>query len=225
MQFKIATVIGATGMIGNHLLQLLLKDTSIKTVRIIVRREVPSIAPNLEVRVIDFNNPEALKAAIMGSEVVFCTIGTTQKAVGGNKSLYRKIDFDIPVTAAKFCKETGCENFVLVSSIGADTKSNTFYLKLKGEVEEAVKNTGIKRIQIMQPSMLLGHRTEKRAGEKIFQKIMVSITSLFLGKFKKYKAIEAFVVAKAMLTAAKNELPGTFIYQYQDIVELANKMM
>jgi hypothetical protein len=91
------------------------------------------------------------------------------KNVKGNNELYRKIDFDIPLKAARFGKEAGCTKFILVSSVGANSKSSTFYLRLKGELEEAIHQVGFDAVHIMQPSMLLGERAEKRSAEKVIQ--------------------------------------------------------
>ena len=221
MQIKTATIIGSTGMTGSYLLDLLIQDKSFETIRIVVRRDVPKTAANVEVKLVDFDNAEAFKAAIAGSDVVFCTIGTTQKNVKGDKALYRKIDFDIPVNSANYCKETGCEKFIIVSSAGANSKSNSFYLRLKGEVEEAIKSTGLSAIHIMQPSMLLGNRNEKRMGETLIQGTMKLFSFLLFGTLRKFKAINGKVLAQAMVTAAKNNKEGIFTYQYDEIVKLA----
>lgn len=214
MSKKTATLIGATGLIGSHLLQELLNDPYFDTVQILIRRPIDITHPKLEKRLVDFNDAESYKLALENSDAVFCAIGTTQKKVKGDKVAYRKIDFDIPVHAAKFCKETGCEKFILVSSIGANSKSNNFYLKLKGEVEDAVKAVGIKSIHIMQPSALLGARKEFRLGERIAQVIMRTFSLLIPSR---YKAIEAKNVANAMLKAAKKEDEGAFVYTYKEI--------
>lgn len=222
MQPKIATIIGASGVTGTYLFNLLLMDKNFETIRIIVRHSVSKAAVNMEVKLIDFENEAAFKAAIDGSETVFCCIGTTQKKVKGNKALYKKIDVDIPVNAARYCKETGCEKFVIVSAVGANSKSSNFYLRLKGVMEEAVKATGIKAIHIMQPSILLGHRNEKRPGERVGKIVMKLFSFLLIGKAQKYKAIHAKVLAQAMVNAAKNNEPGNFTHQYNDIVQLAS---
>lgn len=130
------------------------------------------------------------------------------------------MDYDIPVRAAKFCKETGCKNFLLVSSSGANSKSNNFYLKLKGEVEDALKEINLTSTSVFRPSVLLGNRNESRPGERIAQIAMKAISFAFLGSFSKYKPIHASEVARAMLEAAKKEMPGFTIYEYYEVKEL-----
>lgn len=197
---KTATLIGASGLIGSHLLQLLLDDPYFDTVKILVRRKLQFTHQKLEQKIVDFNDNDSLLVAIDNSDVVFCSVGTTQKKVKDNKEAYRKVDYDIPVKAARFCKMTGCVTFILVSAVGANSKSNNFYLKLKGEVEEAIQTTGINSIYVMRPSILLGKRQEYRSGEKIAMPVMKAISFLLPSK---YKPIQAEDVAKAMLRAAK----------------------
>jgi uncharacterized protein YbjT (DUF2867 family) len=213
----IISIIGATGLVGGILMEELLNDNDIKTVRILIRRTVELTHPKLEKKWVDFEDDESFRLALENTDIVFCATGTTQKKVKGDKAAYRKVDYDIPVKAAQFCKLNGCETFVLVSSIGADAGSKNFYLKLKGEVEFAIANMGLKSVHIMQPSLLLGNRNEKRVGE--------SVAGVMMKLFKwmipaTYKPIEATKVAKAMIHAAKNSKKGVFYYRYTDMNNL-----
>lgn len=201
-------------MIGSHLLQLLLEDPFFDTVRILVRRKSGISHPKLEQKIVDFHDNDSLLIAIDNSDVVFCSVGTTQKKVKGNKEAYRKVDFDIPVKMARFSKMTGCETYILVSAAGANSKSRNFYLKLKGEVEDVVQSTGIHSVYIMRPSMLLGHREEFRFGEKLITPIARAISFLLPSK---YKPIKAEAVAKAMIRAAKKNEEGFFVWEYREI--------
>ena len=217
-----ATLIGASGLIGSHLLQLLLKDNTYSTVKIIVRRPQLLRDPKLQEIVIDFEDKKALEQAIAGSAVVFSAVGTTQKKVKGDKNAYRKVDFDIPVNAAKAAAKFGVYSFSLVSSVGANAaNNNNFYLKLKGIVEEAVSKESIPQLHIMRPSMLLGDRKEKRFGESIAAVLMPVFSIFLFGKLAKYRAIKAEDVAKAMLQASKSPVKGIHIYEYEEIKKLA----
>src|SRR6188508_317180 len=141
-----ATLVGATGLIGSYLLEELLNDPNFDTVRILIRRPIDITHPKLGKKIVDFNDSDSLLVALSNSDVVFCSVGTTNKKVKGDKEAYRKIDFDIPVKLARFCKMTGCQEFILVSSAGANSKSRNFYQRLKGEADEAVKNAGLKNV-------------------------------------------------------------------------------
>ncbi len=214
-----ATLIGATGLIGNYLLEELLQDNYFDTVKILIRRPMEFSHPKLEKHLVDFNDGDSFLVALSNSDVVFCSIGTTQKKVKGDKAAFRKIDYDIAVNAARFSKMVGCETFVLVSSVGANSNSNNFYLKLKGEIEEAVKETELKSIHIMRPSVLLGDRKEKRIGESISKNIMSALSFLVPSK---YKPIQGRTVAKAMKNVSKENKQGFFIYEYKEIKTLTN---
>lgn len=213
-----ATLLGATGLIGGHLLDELKNDSSYKEIHVILRRQVDFNHPRVKEVVIDFEDEKAFQNAIAPESVVFCAVGTTQSKVDGDKEKYRKVDYNIPVNAAKFGLERDCKSFVLVSSIGADSKSSNFYTKLKGEVEDKVSELGYKNLHIFRPSLLLGDRKENRTGERI-AKLFMSAFSFLLPP--KYKPIQAKVVAKAMLKASKVKEEGKHIYDYTSISSLA----
>ena len=115
-------------------------------------------------------------------------------------------------------KRSVAKKFIIVSSVGADSKSKTFYLKLKGELEDAIHAIGLDTVHIMRPSMLLGERKDFRLGEKIGKGIIPAISFLLPSK---YKPIHAMKVAKAMLAAAKKNKEGFFVYEYQEIKKLS----
>src|SRR4030095_3180773 len=222
MSEKTAAILGSTGMIGNYLLDLVLADEYFSTVRVLVRRPVQKKSDRMEVKLVDFNDAESFKLVLEGCDTIFICIGTTQKNVKGNNELYRKIDFDLPLKAARFGKDAGCKKFILVSSVGANSKSSTFYLRLKGELEEAIHQVGLDAVHIMQPSMLLGERTEKRTAEKVIQGTMKFLNPVFGGSLRKYRAIHGKTVATAMLNLAKEDKPGFYKYTYDDIKQLGN---
>ena len=215
-----ATLVGATGLIGSYLLQELLNDPYFDTVRILIRRPVDITHPKLEKKIVDFNDSDSLLVALSNSDVLFCAIGSTMKKVKGDKEAHRKIDFDIPVRLARFCKMTGSEKFILVSSAGANSKSSNFYQRLKGETDEAVKGSGLKTIHIMRPSLLLGERKEFRLGENIGKAVMTSLSFLIP---EKYKAIQGKDVAKVMLALAKKNEEGVFVHENREIRNLRKK--
>ena len=215
MNSKTATIIGATGLLSSHLWDLLKKDPYYQTIRLLVRRPLEHNDPKTEVKLIDFRDWESFKLGIYGSNAVFCAVGTTQKKTGGNKEAYRQVDYDIAVRAAQFCKETGCENYLLVSSVGASKNSRNFYLKLKGEIEEKVSNFDVPAVSIFRPSMLLGNRKENRRGERIAQSAMKTFSFLIP---EKYKPIQAVDVPQSMINVSKNPFTGVTIYEHAQMM-------
>lgn len=209
-----AALVGATGLIGSYLMEELLNDPYFDIARILIRRPIDITHPKLEKKIVDFNDSDSVLVALSNSDVVFCAIGSTMKKVKGDKDAYRKIDYDIPVNLARFCKMTVCEKFILVSSAGANAKSSNFYQRLKGETDEAVKQAGPKTIHIMRPSLLLGERKEFRPGENIGKAVMTTLSFLIP---EKYKAIQAKDVAKVMLALAKKNEEGVFIHENREI--------
>ncbi len=220
MSERIATVIGSTGMIGTSLVEHLLKDGYYPVVRVLVRRPIEKADPRMEIKLIDFNDTESFKLALEGSSAIFCAIGTTQQKVSGNNDQYRNIDFDIPFKAAKLGKETVCENFIIITSVGANSKSKQFYIRLKGELEDALAGLNLHSVHIMQPSMLLGKRTEHRAMEGFLQGTMKAISGLLIGSWRKFRAMDADTLAKAMIAASKKDVPGFFRHTFDGIKEL-----
>ena len=218
MAQKTATLIGATGLIGSQILQQLLEDADFAHINVLVRRPLDLAHPKVKVILLDFADEAAYQAAIAGSDAVFCTVGTTLKQVNSDMVAYRKIDYDIPVNAARFCAATACPKFLLVSSIGANSQSRNFYQKLKGEVEEKVGSLGLSSVSIFRPSMLLGQRAEFRLGERIGQ-VLIGVLAFMIPA--QYKAIDVKTIAKAMIAAAKRDSVGVQFYTYEEMMGLS----
>lgn len=217
MVSKTATVIGATGLIGGHLVEILLGDIYFSSVRIIARRMPDKVPQGADVRVIDFEDPVAFRSAVEGSDALFCAVGTTRKKVNGDMDAYRKVDHDIPVNAARHCRETGCSKFLLVSSVGASSQTGNFYLKFKGDAEDAIAAVGIPSVSVFRPSMLMGKRNESRPAEEIARILTAPLSFLFPAKYRPIKGVD---VARAMVVAAKKEEKGLRVYHYSEMMGL-----
>ena len=214
---KTALILGATGLTGKLLLNRLLADEAYEKVKVFSRRALGLNHPKLEVFIGDLLKLDAFDSDFIG-DVVFCCTGTTANKTK-DKGLYKQIDFGIPVSAAYLSKKNGIRNFLVVSALGANTESQIFYNKTKGEMEDAVLNQHIPNTYILRPSLIKGFREETRIGESIGG-LIISIAQVFLvGKFKKYKAIEADSIASAMHHLAKLQ-PKTQILESDQIEEL-----
>ncbi|KAF0129495.1 MAG: nucleoside-diphosphate-sugar epimerase [Bacteroidetes bacterium] len=214
-----ALIFGATGLIGGHLLNLLLSSEHYNSVVSLGRKTLNISHPKLIQTQIDFENLQAYFVDI-DVDVVFCCLGTTIKKAGSQDN-FKKIDYDYPVLISQIAMGLNVPRMVVVSSIGADPESTNFYLKTKGLMEKNVTASGLKFITFMRPSLLLGDREEFRAGEKIAAILMQLFGWLMVGPMRPYKAVKARDVAKAMLQASLEKAPPK-VYSSLDIIKLAN---
>ena len=211
MGYKTAIIAGATGLVGSQLLDLLLQDTYYEKVIAITRKPIEGKGTKLENLIVDFKRLEEYAPRITGDDV-FCCLGTTMKKAG-SKEKFRKVDHDYPLLIARLAKKNNATQYLLISAMGANKSSSIFYNKVKGEVEEAIDSIGYDSYHILRPALLMGPREESRPGESAAQQFFKSFGFLFIGPLKKYKAIDAIKVARAMHTIAKENRPGKHIHE------------
>lgn len=220
-QVRTALLGGATGAVGRALLPKLLDDPRYGRVVVVARRPAPEglTSPKLDWRVVDF---DALEDALtdLRFDDVYCTLGTTMKRAG-SKDAFRKVDFDYVCALGRGGRAGGARRFVLNSSVGADPRASSFYLRTKGEVEDAVCQMGFDFVALVRPSLLLTDRDERRWGEEAAAAILPAIGGLMRGKLERYRAIPTETVASAMVGAAFTEAQGRHQYEYDRILDLA----
>jgi len=203
---KTAILLGATGLTGGKLLDLLLKDPDYETLKLFSRSSVNISDPKIQEHLINMFELEKY-VELFTADVVFCCIGTT-KSKTPDKDTYKKIDYGIPIAAAKLASQNSVARYLVISSLGADAQSSTLYSKIKGEMQRDVLAQKIKEIYIFQPSLIGGKREEKRLGERI--------AKFFFGNFsflipKKYEMIHPETIAKAMQKIAAEGFDKTII--------------
>jgi uncharacterized protein YbjT (DUF2867 family) len=204
MPNKKAILIGASGLVGSHILNELISNKNYSEIEIFVRKKLPLTHPKLIQTVIDF---EKLGDYDFICNDVFCAIGTTINKAG-SKEAQLHIDYEIPYLLGKMTFFKGAKGFYLISSLGANPISNNFYLNTKGLLEQNIAKIGFETFVSMRPSMLLGDRQESRIGESI-GKVLVKILNPFMfGSLKKYAGIEATIVAKATVNLANKGIKG-----------------
>ena len=197
---KTAVLFGSSGLIGSNLLDNLINNNTYNKIKIFVRK-LPSIDNSkLEVINTDFLDLDTLKEKLTGDDCFFC-IGTTHKDTP-DKNEYRRIEYDLPVQLAKIAKFNSISNFIYVSSIGANPKASSTYLKNKGQVEEELKKIGFSNLSIIQPSFLVGNRKDFRIVEVLGIPVMKFLSLFFFGGFKKYTPIKVELVVNAMIKLA-----------------------
>jgi uncharacterized protein YbjT (DUF2867 family) len=220
MDARIALVFGSTGLVGNQLLEELIRSEIYSRVIIFVRKPALISNPKVEEIVIDFSSPEKYSELIKSNDIYICLGSTIKKA--GSVANFEKIDRDLPVKVASIAKTNGVEKIAVISSVGANRLSGNYYLRVKGEMEQGILNLNFSQCVIARPSMLLGERNENRFGESLGKVFMKIINPFISGKFKKYKAIHGQDVARAMI-AALQESSFKTIYESDELQELSDK--
>ena len=214
---KTALLFGASGLVGSHLLNQLIKDTNYSKIKLFVRSVTEIIDPKVEIIKTDFNNLQNHMEDVKGDDCFFC-IGTT-KQNSSDKDEYRRVELDIPKEIAEIVKLNLVNSFIFVSAIYANPNSSGDYVRFKGLVEEELKRLNFPKLALMRPSFLMGDRKEKRVGEKIGIFVFKLLSPLLLGPLKKMRPINAETVAKAMIRAANENLEEN-IFESNEIAEL-----
>lgn len=214
-----ALILGATGLVGGHLLKLLLDDDRYGKVTIFVRRPTGITHTKLLEQIIDFEDIKNWKKLLSG-DVLFSCLGTTIKKAGTREKQYRA-DYIYQYEAAAAAVDMGVATYVLISSAGADPHSRIFFSRMKGELDRDIKKLPFQAIRIMKPSVLVGERKEKRHGESIAI-VIGKIAATLIPPLRKYRPIAAEVVAKAMVAAAENRDPGIKEYELSTVFELGS---
>lgn len=206
---KIAAIAGASGLVGSALLKKLLEDPTYEKVLSLVRKKSENLHPKLIEIQVDFDD---LPLNLAFTDF-FCTLGTTIKKAG-NQGAFSKVDYQYPLNLAKIAQNKGVNHFSVVTAMGSDPKSMFFYNRVKGQLEESLKELKLSSLCIIRPSMLLGDRKEERFFERIAQKIMVFASAILPADFK---AVMADKVAEAMIENARNPKSGVSILNSGEI--------
>lgn len=220
---RIALVVGATGLVGSACVAELLASERYSKVLVVARRklDIADSALKLSTIIANFDELDAVAQQLKAHDVYYC-LGTTIKKAG-SQAMFRKIDYDYTLSIAKIVLQNGAEQFLLVSSLGADAKSSIFYSKVKGELENALKKMPFGALHIFQPSILLGNRHENRMGEAIGKRVAAWLAPLMVGALRKYRGIEGVDVAKAMLSTALQNKKGIYTYLSDEIQAIADR--
>jgi uncharacterized protein YbjT (DUF2867 family) len=197
---------GATGLVGSRVLALLPK--AIPVGRRATGRPGEVVA--------DFGALPPLPAA----DVAICALGTTIHAAG-SQAAFRAVDYDAVLAFARAAQAAGVTRFIVVTAVGADAASSVFYSRVKGEVERDLSAPGFDRLDIIQPGLILGPRSERRPLEAFFQWLAPLLNPLLVGGLARYGGVSADVVAGAIVALAGQTTPGRFVHQNRALAALA----
>jgi uncharacterized protein YbjT (DUF2867 family) len=204
-------LVGATGAVGRAVLAQALSDRRVAEVVALTRRPLPAAERLLNV-VVDFDNlPE--QAPWWTVDAVICTLGTTQRAAGSNEK-FAAVDRDLPLRIARRARAAGATRFALNSSLGADAGSGNFYLRTKGEAEDAIRELGYPGYTIVRPSLIDAERTESRPGERLALTFVRPLSSLIP---RRWRAVTPEAIARALLNAALASSPGSRVIESAEL--------
>ncbi|KIW73559.1 hypothetical protein PV04_01664 [Phialophora macrospora] len=228
-----ALILGSTGLVGSFILSTLRTSPSspFSSIEIIARRS-PAATKDSTVPVNEFVEKDTTKWAGHVSSlspapsVMFSGLATTRAAAGGFENQY-KLEHDLNIELAKAAKAAGTKTYVLISANGANPHSMFAYVKMKGEIEEHIKEIGFEHTIIVQPGLIIGHREESRFVEGLAQSL-ASVVGKVHGSFKDSWAQDADVIAKAAISAAAKVEKGevkdkVWVLKQKDIIQLGSK--
>ena len=219
---------GATGLVGGLVLKRLLADASFRGSiiapmrRASVAQDSRLLAPSLDFSLGDEAFAQALDAAAPGPIDTFvCCLGTTMRAAGSREA-FIAVDRELVLRFSRIARARGARHAILVSSVGASRQSGNFYLRVKGEVEDALEQAGYARLDLMRPGLLLGPRKERRPAEALFQKLAPLGNVLMQGRFKPYRSISADTLAAAIVALLSEGEAGVVAHSYEEILSVAS---
>ncbi|MEO7767375.1 MAG: NAD(P)H-binding protein [Ferruginibacter sp.] len=218
---KKAILFGANGFVGSNLLHQLLNNNDYEQVIIVVRKKPEISHPKLKTLIGDYHSLANSKENIIADEI-FIALGTTLKKTP-DKNEYYQVDHDYPVLAAKIAREKGARSVFVITAVGANSNSNIFYLRTKGETERDIIALNFEHSHIFRPSMILGDRKDNRPLEKILIKVWPVVNLALVGKLNKYRGINGEKIALAMIAAAKNQSEKVNVYHWKEMNDLIQK--
>ncbi|MFY0600157.1 MAG: NAD(P)H-binding protein [Cyclobacteriaceae bacterium] len=204
-------MLGATGAVGKQVVRTLVKADNIKQLTLLGRREVEDISSDtitIHQHKVDVHTPDSYDEFLSAHDVAICTLGVGQPSKI-SKEDFIKIDKTAVLDFAKGCKRAGVKHFELLASVGIDAKSNSFYLRIKGELVEALKDLGFDRFSIFQPSMILTPTNRYGFSQGVLLKVWPLLTPLLIGGLKKYRGIKIETLGKSIALNVFTKGSGT----------------
>jgi uncharacterized protein YbjT (DUF2867 family) len=198
MQPTSIILLGATGAAGSEALKTLLKNPHAEKITLLGRRDIPEMPADRVVQhKVDIFTPASYAELVNGHQAAICTLGVGQPSKV-SKEEFEKIDKLAVIDFAKACKAAGVQHFELLASVGIDPKSSTYYLRIKGELVEALKTLDFERLSIFKPSMILTPTNRYGFAQGVTLAIWPVLDKLFFGGARKYKGVKVEDLGGAM---------------------------
>ena len=220
MPDKRALVVGATGLVGKELIKHLILKDSYKQITVLSRRPLEIQNEKLNTVIVeDFEKLEE-HSENLDVEDIYCVLGTTRKKAG-SKENFIKVDHDFPLNLARLTKDQpSFKQFLVVTSMGANSSSPLFYNEVKGKLEEALEELNMRSLKIFQPSLLIGKREEFRFLESLAIFFSRLLSFFVVGSKKRLWSIYASEVAEAMYLMSKSDTKGVERYKPNDMLKM-----
>ncbi len=214
-----AIIIGSTGLVGSHLLNLMLEDARFEKVTVLGRRACGVVHKKITEHIINFDRYDEWKNLVKG-DVVYLCLGTTRAKAGGKQQQY-KVDHKYQHIVAAAAAQNNVRTIVLVSSAGAREGSPFFYTRMKAELEHDILKLPFESMIFIRPGALTGPRNEKRHMENFGVWVIRQVNKF--GIARNYRPIHANTVAKAMISATFKNIKGSEIYELNEVFALADE--
>ncbi|WP_152393628.1 oxidoreductase [Paenibacillus guangzhouensis] len=214
---KTALVLGASGLVGKALVEILASRDYYQQIYLLVRRPLQLTSERCVQHIIDMDQLQRHQHLFDVNDV-FCCLGTTIKKAK-TREAFRKVDYDYPVEAGRLAESQHVDGYYIVTAMGANAASSIFYSRVKGEVEDKLAALGLPALHIFRPSLLTGDREEYRFGERVAERISPFVNPLLLGPLRKYRSIEAQTVALAMALTAEKREKGTHVHLSHEMAD------
>lgn len=205
-------LVGATGLVGRRVIEIASAGDGVRIIGIARREVALPTGARMELFVAEPEKWGDVLDAVRPRALI-CALGTTWKKAGRDEAAFRGVDHDLVLATAEAAKRAGVPNMVLVSAAGADARSRSLYMRVKGETEEALGRIGFKRVDILRPGLLRGERVDDlRLAERAALFAAPLIDPLLSGKWERYRSIDAGLVAEAALGLALRRAGGRFTH-------------
>lgn len=205
-------LVGATGLVGSRVLEQALADPGIGSVTALARRDLPA-HPKLTALRVDYERLDE-DAPWWRADAVICTLGTTMRSAG-SRAAFHRVDHDYPMAVARLAHAHGTRVYVLNSATGADPRSRFFYNRVKGELENDLRQVGFDSLALVRPGLIDGPRTEFRPGERVLLGALRIAGPLLPGRWRPNPASS---IARALLGAALRPQQGVNVVAAEQMV-------